>query len=531
VLSVSLLGFFKGDKFERGIKELPLIDNECYLLQEAEFFQVHNFVAPEDRPLVIGSLALEKGQSISLGVNELFASHIGIFGNTGSGKSYTLAKLYRELFEAFKDSEKFQQSATFVLIDFNGEYVDEQDDIIVDKARKQIYKLSTRAGQEGNRYPLNKAALSSPEFWTIFLEATEKTQTPFIRRVLDNGYIQNKIADADSLKGQISDTLAAITQGKDKSIERALILRFIRDLQDSLHGSNGLQALHADYSANLTFHKGADSYLYGPAAGLLYADRPNFRQDVIDTKIQALDINLDGLNFIEKIRLRIVLSFYDEIIRGFSNREHLAPMMTRLDRRINDLMKVVEVMDEELVLEQNITIVSLKEVNLSIRKVLPLLICKKLYEEKKANGSEDGFLNLIIDEAHNILSERSERESEQWRDYRLETFEEIIKEGRKFGVFLTIASQRPADISPTIVSQLHHYFLHRLINNEDIRAVEKTISYLDRVSFETLPILPTGTCIFAGLSANVPVMIDIGRIEPAKHEPRNKTMTLLDKWA
>jgi hypothetical protein len=46
----------------------------------------------------------------------------------------------------------------------------------------------------------------------------------------------------------------------------------------------------------------------------------------------------------------------------------------------------------------------------------------------------------------------------------LETFEEIIKEGRKFGVFLTVASQRPSDISPTIISQLHNYFIHKLMN-------------------------------------------------------------------
>jgi hypothetical protein len=102
-------------------------------------------------------------------------------------------------------------------------------------------------------------------------------------------------------------------------------------------------------------------------------------------------------------------------------------------------------------------------------------------DEKKVENDDNNYLNLIVDEAHNILSEQSERESEHWRDYRLETFEEIMKEGRKFGVFLTIASQRPADISPTIISQLHNYFVHRLINNEDIRAVEKTISYLDKV--------------------------------------------------
>ena len=153
------------------------------------------------------------------------------------------------------------------------------------------------------------------------------------------------------------------------------------------------------------------------------------------------------------------------------------------------------------------------------------------YEQKnKRDTDKDNSLNIIIDEAHNILSENSNRESESWKDYRLETFEEIIKEGRKFGVFLTIASQRPADISPTIISQLHNYFLHRLINNEDIKAVEKTISYLDKVSFEYLPILPTGTCIIAGLLANVPIVVDIGRIEPSKHEPRNKTITLVDKW-
>ncbi len=142
---------------------------------------------------------------------------------------------------------------------------------------------------------------------------------------------------------------------------------------------------------------------------------------------------------------------------------------------------------------------------------------------------KNSFLNIIVDEAHNILSVNSERESEQWKDYRLETFEEIIKEGRKFGVFLTIASQRPFDISPTIISQLHNYFLHRLINSNDIRAIEKTVSYLDNLSFESLPILPTGTCILAGLLAQVPVVVDVGRI-PKLYEPNNKTMSLVDKW-
>jgi hypothetical protein len=258
---------------------------------------------------------------------------------------------------------------------------------------------------------------------------------------------------------------------------------------------------------------------------------PAFKTDVVDQKIEALAIPVDALTLIDQIRLRIVLQFYDEIIKGYSNKEHLAPLIKRMDKRVDDLKKVVTVgaAAAETGPKRNLTIVSLRDVNIHIRKILPLLLCKQFYDAKKQENDESTYLNLIIDEAHNILSESSERESEQWKDYRLEVFEEIIKEGRKFGVFLTVASQRPSDISPTIISQLHNYFLHRLINNEDIKAVERTISYLDKVSFESLPILPTGTCIFAGLLANIPVVIDIDKIDDM-YEPRNKTMTLVDQW-
>jgi DNA helicase HerA-like ATPase len=99
--------------------------------------------------------------------------------------------------------------------------------------------------------------------------------------------------------------------------------------------------------------------------------------------------------------------------------------------------------------------------NNEVEKVLPLLFAKHFYSAHKATvGTPPKHtVHLIVDEAHNILSEQSPRESESWKDCRLELFEEVIKEGRKFGMFVTIASQRPADISPTIVfasAQLLH---------------------------------------------------------------------------
>jgi hypothetical protein len=530
-LNVSLLGFFKGQSFVRGIKEMPLIDNECFLLHAEEFNQVHNFLTKGDKPITLGTLALERGQKIDVGINSLFASHIGIFGNTGSGKSYTLAKVYKELFDRYKDNQQFVKKATFLLIDFNGEYVDAEDNIIVEKKYKNIYKLSTKSAT-GDKLPVTLDTLHDANFWVVFLEATEKTQMPFLRRAVESKFLQPKVQDEQALKTFIGTLIFAATSANDRNIEKGVILNLLEELLVCLPSSQSLKNLLDDYRANLQFNGTTRNFYYDDGPNRIYSNQDPFRTTVIDNKTEALSLPLATVTAIDQIRLRIVLEYYDEIIKGFSNREHLSPLIKRMDKRVDDLKKVVSIEDttDGGQPHKNFTVVSLKDVNVHIRKVLPLLLCKQMYDAKKQENDETRYLNLIVDEAHNILSEESERESEQWKDYRLEVFEEIIKEGRKFGVFLTVASQRPSDISPTIISQLHNYFLHRLINNQDIKAVERTISYLDKVSFESLPILPTGTCIFAGLLANVPVVVDIGKIDP-KFEPRNKTMTLLDQWA
>lgn len=524
-LNISLLGFFNKKEFERGIKEMPLIDNECYLLDRVEFNKVHDFIKKGDTPLTIGTLTLEKGQEIQVGIDSLFGSHIGIFGNTGSGKSYTLAKLYRELFKKFKDNNNFQKNAKFFLLDFNGEYVDEQDNIIVDKKYKQIYKLSTKNKNDGDKFPVTTETLYEPSFWAVILEATEKTQTPFLRRAITNSWIAERLNNKESLLELIKSRLLLALDKNDKELGSTIIVDFLSEINKCIIDSN-ISEVRDILRERLEYHNTTLQYMYITEAGVkLYSE--DMRAGVLK---ELENINLDNYSFndLDKLKLQILFQYYDDIIKGHSNREHLSPLIKRMEKRFEDIRKVIEINDN-INNKRNFTIVSLKDVNIHMRKILPLLLCKQLYDQQKDKNDETSYLNIIIDEAHNILSRDSDRESEQWKDYRLETFEEIIKEGRKFGVFLTISSQRPSDISATIISQLHNYFLHRLINNNDILAVEKTISYLDKLSFESLPILPTGTCILAGLTAQVPVVIDIGKIED-EFEPNNKTRSLINNW-
>lgn len=537
-LQISLIGHIEGGRFERGVREMPLLDNECFILTEEEFGLIHAFVEDSDTPMPIGVLAMESTQSVSVGVNAIFASHVGIFGNTGSGKSYTLAKLYHELFERYGAEAGFRQRSQFVLIDFNGEYLSRagsDDDnrstsVLTSGTNKREFALSTRA-TNGPRLPLPASAINDIGFWTVLLDATEKTQAPFLARVLDSDYWERRLADPHDLLSVLGDMVLRATKSSDKSVDRQTVLNLLAEVQTCLAPSTSpeLTALIDDFQSNLHYNATMGKFFWGEWKNFIDPDHATW-ESLTKDKVVALPLDFSAIEpGIDLIRFKIVLQYYNDIISGFSNREHLSPLIKRLETRVPDIKKLI-VADDSESYEEPLIVVSLRDVSLSMRKVIPMLLCKHLYDLKKERDpSNEHYLNLIIDEAHNILSLESSRESEAWRDYRLETFEEIVKEGRKFGVFLTLASQRPHDISPTIISQLHNYFLHRLVNNLDVQAIEKAVAYLDRVSFEQLPILPRGVCVVAGVSAQVPVIVRISPLPP-EAEPNSRTMSVTSTW-
>lgn len=218
--------------------------------------------------------------------------------------------------------------------------------------------------------------------------------------------------------------------------------------------------------------------------------------------------------------------FLESLCSQFVNEEHIAPLLSRFDNRSKRVKHLFRICDNPPL--DWLAIYSLVDVNVEFKKIVPLIICKYFYE-KQRQDFQGHSLHIIIDEAHNVLSTASERESQTWKDYRLETFEEIIKEGRKFGTFLTISSQRPSDISETIISQLHNYFIHRLVNNEDIRAIGKAVAFIDNTSYEMISVLPQGACIFTGVASNFPVLVQVDLL-PKNKQPQSTTVDLFQMW-
>lgn len=524
-LELSLFGHFEKDKFKQGIKEMPLIDNECYLLDKDEFNKLHQFYKNGEKTIAIGTLTEEPSQEIKISIARLFASHIGIFGNTGSGKSNTLAKIYTELFRINQDNLSFKNNSRFVVIDFNGEYT--KDAMIT--TDKKTYSLTTR-GITGDKYSLKQSNIERLEVISVLLEATEKTQKPFLNRALKNEYLDEDFEMRS--KENIQKIIREILQKGDANLSVTIFTELFTHLKllEVIGGEVASTILKRLEAADLKYHSSGATYYTVTSTGTTYYANSDL-DSVLATVFPNLDkLSIDSSNF-GKIKFKIISQYYHETINGYSNQEHLRPLIGRMFKKIEMLEKLISIENEEAHGDQkNLEIINLRDVNLEMKKTLPLIIVKQLYDEHKEGGDfENRSLHIIIDEAHNILSSVSERESETWKDYRLETFEELIKEGRKFSTFLTISSQRPYDISPTIISQLHNYFIHRLINDNDIKAIEKTIAYLDKLSFESIPVLSVGSCFVAGLASDIPVKVDIDLL-PLEMQPKSETIDFNNSW-
>lgn len=506
------IGYFDKDGFSQGIKYLPMIQDSAFLLQEERIRTIFDRSGLGDE-FSIGKM-LKEEIAVSLPWKRLFNSHIGIFGNTGSGKSNTLAKLYSVLFE--QKLPFIEGKSQFVVLDFNGEYGGSQ---LAPTASKQVYSLSTASqspiSDNNSRFPL-----AADEFWEIetlslLFQATTNTQRPFLNRVI-SGKKRYETNPGSLCTYAKSKFRAAFCAGEIRPSTLDLMRAVARQLNN-----DPLEELLNEVSWHAKQGRFMRNGSYFDPDGVAYAANI---EPTVDT------LNTDHLDDFDQLIVRVNLQLIADLISGFVQAEHIQPLLKRVESSLANLRKVLLISDAPMD-EKPVTVISLRRCNNETKKVLPLLFAKHYYNAHKAQvtAPPDRTVHLIIDEAHNILSQQSTRESESWKDYRLEQFEEIIKEGRKFGMFVTIASQRPADISPTIVSQLHNFFIHRLVNDRDLFLIDNTISTLDALSRGLIPGLAQGCCVVTGTAFDLPMVIQVERLVREK-QPNSEDVDLEKLW-
>lgn len=523
VITLKTKGVIKNNKFQVTSQYVPMIGNEVTLTSIEELNVIYG-VEDSNLAIRIGKTILEN-QTVNLPIDKFFASHIGIFGNTGSGKSNTLHKLYLELFDS-QFGDNIIQKSQFFVIDFNGEYTG-ADMFKVNQNDKSIFNINTRTKQS-DKIPVTEDYLFDADILSILFDARPATQVPFLRNAVKNFNSKKDGGMGVFVVGTLDKIL---NTGKDVNSDSLLDWTEVALSCLSNDSEFSLKLKEIEYHSNQKKYFVENNYSNG-------SETNNDLLNYLDTSSLATELeeyftnnNIDPL---KKLQHALMFAKVHKTAWGKINQEFLNPLFNRIDSSLKSLSKVVDVRSNIDSGYRPLNIISLVNANSEIKRLIPMLLSKMIYDNQKNHVSNLNNENinctkhLIIDEAHNILNAQYQNNGDSWQDYRLSVFEEIIKEGRKFGFYLTLASQRPADISPTILSQTHNYLIHRLVNDKDLKMLENTMPTLDRSSYQMIPSLGQGEAIITGNAMQVPVFVKVDKEETIR--PASDDVKLTELW-
>ena len=525
IVHLKTKGVIENGEFQVTSQYVPMIGNEVCITSKKDLELIYG-INDEEPTISIGKSILE-GQVVPLSINKIFASHIGVFGNTGSGKSNTLHKLFLELFRS-EYQEKILEHSKFYVIDFNGEYT--KDDSFGVANQKRVFEINTK-NLTSTKLPITSDYLFDPDILSILFGATSATQVPFLRKSLK--IWNERQFNGESISHFVVGTLKRIlTTGNSASLDSkdnwiTIAEKYIdNDLFDVLKSN-----LHYNYNteAYYTVVNGNNNYIINPNTPIADFEIKYLKIDEIE---RNLKFKFDSLSEFDKLKFHLDFQKVHQSAWKSTNIEHINPLFHRIDTALNSLKKVVEVKDSIEGDFSSLNIINLVHANQEITRLIPMLISKMVYDQQKtkiAGNDVTCTSHLIIDEAHNILNAQNHSVGDTWQDYRLNIFEEIIKEGRKFGFYLTLSSQRSADISPTILSQVHNYFIHRLVNDNDLRMLVNTMPTLDKTSFNKIPSLGKGEVIITGNAIQVPVFVKVDKEKIIR--PNSDDVILTQLWS
>lgn len=545
ILKTVLLGEFETDTsaspfqkhFISGSQTTPLIGNIAYLASAEQASKIYVSESAPGTQLTIGHLANNVTIPFSIDISSFFSTHIGIFGNTGSGKSHTLSQIYTQLFERTyqsKTNEHTLNSSQFILFDLNGEYRHlSHPNISGTPTFGQIYGLpkskSNTIEQLTNLIPLPATTIQNIEFWISILEASEHKERDLIIRALRTKLTPNSTR---SFTREFLHTFFTWrTQSTLTPTMMFLILRRIHTIADPNHGTFSHEIHEFEKSIKRDFRN--QTYYIDQPSDPLYTSSPFFTNHLDSFFDRAFSETFTKeLTTLDEFEVAFYFTYIAATISGNRDEAQINSLLTRVIERANILRKWFIFTASDSSSYPALQIVDLEEATQSERYLIPLITIRARYAEQRKRSilsNNPTYLNFIIEEAHTLLSHGKHIEDNYHQNALLDSLEQIIIEGRHLGIFLTLSSQRPSEISTRITSQLHHYLIHRLVNPTDLACIQSAISFLDSKSFESIPSLPCGTCIISGTSIQIPAVVKIDEL-PEGRRPDNETIDLVKLW-
>ena len=481
------------EKFEYGIERYPMLGDEVYLASKEELNKIlGNDLEINENNFIIGELSNKKGYYPKINIDNFFTTHISILGNTGSGKSTTIKTIIRKLSEKIDEHFK-KENINFYIFDIHNEYTNIKAE------------LSNKTSLDEISIPLE---LLKKEDWLNLVLPSSAVQLPILINTLKLGnLLENSQAGlTDWIKVYCAKKLYG-SQQTDAVTKRTKIISFLSEIDDE----NIKKSLSSYNSQFGNFSKEEEKYFLDSLDNYIGVSNAEefLYENLRDAEISIKDI----MNL--KIALDTILSI-EEAKGGNQIRNYCSPLVTRIDNLINQYSKTLFSNDEKKLKKFNLLLEhkdkAFEIINCSGYDNHDLLfitsfILNNIYEREKNNRMKNKkkLIHFIFDEAHTYISENIDIMNFN----PIAVFEKIAKEGRKFGIFMILSSQRPSELSKTVLSQCNNFILHRIRNNIDLEQMRKSIPYILDAQLLRLSYLKTGHALVVGEGFNIQLELKI----------------------
>ena len=530
-VKIELLVEFLDNRFIVGKIKKPTLTSNLRIINDSELEIIMGNNNMES--LYIGKSPLYNNRNIYANINDLFSNHLAIFGNSGSGKSCSVSRIIQNI---FLNKNFLSYNANLFIFDAYGEYKNAFRSINQVNPNYQYKFLTTNPVDENDKLLFSPPYLLTNDDIALLLNADNHAQLTIIDRTM-------KLVKLFSQNGQEIEKL------KDHLIASAIQAVLFTN-QSSAGKKNDIFTIIASCSTtkfNMNAEVPGIGYTRRFADCFKIDSKGEFGESVLindyiaqnideelENKIGVPDRALYNMNDIAKA-LDFAL-----IGEGFLNNNLMQDSAVILKVRLHSIINsnkakifdVKEYMSVEQYISSLIVLnnrrsqiinINLEDIDDNLAKVIVKIISKIIFDFSKSRKIRASIpFHLIIEEAHRYVTNDNDK---FLLGYNI--FERIAKEGRKYGVIIDLISQRPVDISETVVAQMSNFLILKMTHPKDIEYIEKMLPNVSADIIEKLNSLQPGTLVSFGSAFKIPLLIKMDLPNPL---PYSSNCNVLERW-
>lgn len=544
-------------RFRRGVESYPTVGDAVLLPTQNQLKAIVE--SGENRHVLIGTSPLAANAKVKIDPDRLFGRHLAVLGNTGSGKSCSVAGLIRWSMDEARKARGGDPNARFIVLDPNGEYAN----TFRDMSKVRVYAVEPSEGVGQLQIPL--WFWNSTE-WSVFTQASAKTQRPTLVQALRSvrdGVFTATVTPSHEMRRYLR-TLVSILQlernagspwarfphpknflEKLKKWQEGLsdqdtfqddektVLGSVRDKLTALINARDGQYPTYDFTRGeidelLSLIQMAHATFGGSDTDILPidADVPrSFTGDQLLRSVEATAELLGVSEYVETMQMRIRTLLSDSRMKVVSG--------DAKDLSLDDWLR--NYIGDDQASNGTVTVIDLSLVPAEVVHIITAVISRMTLEAlqryRKLHHGKTLPTVLVMEEAHTFIKRyKDDAENQNSAAICCQVFEKIAREGRKFGLGLVLSSQRPSELSPTVLSQCNSYLLHRISNDRDQELVHKLVPDNLRGLLRDLPSLPSRHAILLGWASELPVLVQMNAL-PEQHRPKSDDPDFWAVWS